>query len=327
MSKRASPTMIGAFVIGAVVLSVVAVGVFGSGQFFRNVHPYVLYFRGDVNGLKVGAPVKFKGIQIGSVRSIMLRLGDAEEALSEFRVPVLIELDEKNIVEKGGRAGGDPKSVARLIEVGLRAQLKMESFVTGILYIDLDIHPGTPLDLHEQDSAPYPEIPTLPTALEEAQVKAAKFLAKLNQLNLDEIVGALDKTVSGLERLVNSPRLAETIDALPDAVKKIDLAVSQLQDTFASIQLLSDEFRGDMKPLTEQIQVTAERASETMEAARQTLRSVEAFVDPESPVVYRLGQALTDLAQASAAIRRFAEALERNPGMLVRGKATTEGEQ
>jgi len=168
---------------------------------------------------------------------------------------------------------------------------------------------------------------TLPTALEEAQMKAAKFLAKLDQINLDEIVGSLDKTVSGLDRLVNSPKLAETIDTLPQAVKNIDAAVGQLQDTFASIQGLSEDFRKDLAPLTQQIQVTAEGASQTMDAARATLQSVQAFVDPESPVVYQLGQALTDLAQASAAIRRFAEALERNPSMLVRGKATTEGER
>ena len=79
MRKRASPTLIGAFVVGAVVLAVVAVGVFGSGRYFRKVYPYVVYFGGDVNGLKVGAPVKFRGIQVGDVRSILLSNGGERE--------------------------------------------------------------------------------------------------------------------------------------------------------------------------------------------------------------------------------------------------------
>ena len=58
--RRASPAAVGAFVVGAVVLAVIAVAAFGSGRLFRHAYPYVIYFTGDVNGLKIGAPVKFK---------------------------------------------------------------------------------------------------------------------------------------------------------------------------------------------------------------------------------------------------------------------------
>ena len=75
MSKKISPALIGAFVLGALVLLIVAVIAFGSGQLFRKTQEFVLYFDGSVNGLHVGAPVKFKGVEVGSVKDIRLEMG------------------------------------------------------------------------------------------------------------------------------------------------------------------------------------------------------------------------------------------------------------
>src|SRR5262245_57896166 len=121
MSERASPTVIGAFVVGAILLAVVGVGVFGSGRFFRELYPAVLFFQGDVNGLKVGAPVKFKGIQIGAVKSILLSLGEvigSRDPRQPFRIPVVIEIDRASIAEKGVQGRIDDETLKKLIERG-----------------------------------------------------------------------------------------------------------------------------------------------------------------------------------------------------------------
>jgi paraquat-inducible protein B len=65
VNKKISPTMIGAFVVSAVALIVIAILIFGSGRLFRQSRAFVLYFYNSVNGLRVGAPVKFKGGEIG----------------------------------------------------------------------------------------------------------------------------------------------------------------------------------------------------------------------------------------------------------------------
>jgi paraquat-inducible protein B len=67
MGRKANPTVIGAFIVGAVVLIVAALMVFGSGTLFTRKHAFVLYFDGSVNGLNVGAPVKFRGVKVGAV--------------------------------------------------------------------------------------------------------------------------------------------------------------------------------------------------------------------------------------------------------------------
>lgn len=308
MSKRASPAVIGAFVVSAVILGVVAVGVFGSGHFFRQLYPAVLFFQGDVNGLKVGAPVKFKGIPVGTVKSILLGLNqvtDTQAASQSFFIPVVVEFDGKNIVEKGGRtAHPDRKTIAELVGRGLRGQLKMESFVTGVLYVDLGLYPGTSADLRGGPNVPYPEIPTLPTALEEAQAKAAEFLSKLNQVDLQGLVSELKTTVSHLDQLASSPGLKKGLEDLPATLEEIGQAADQIRQTLGKVE--SD-------------------ADQTLVAARDTLRSADAVLAPDSPLLYRLTQTFDDLALAAASIRRLADDLERNPSMLLRGRAEPKG--
>src|SRR5262249_4867342 len=122
----------------------------GSGRFFRRVYPAVLFFKGDVNGLKVGAPVKFKGIQVGAVKNILLSLGEvigSRDPTKPFRIPVVIELYGASIVPRGLTGRLERKTMAKLDERGLRGSLKTESFVTGVLYVDLGMFPETPVHL------------------------------------------------------------------------------------------------------------------------------------------------------------------------------------
>src|ERR1043166_5860308 len=104
MGKKASPFTIGAFVVAAVALAVVGVIVFGSGRFFRRTEKCVIYFKRSVNGLRVGAPVKVKGVEIGAVNRILLRLGSLALQPEDVRIPVIIEIDrDRNGQAEQGR--------------------------------------------------------------------------------------------------------------------------------------------------------------------------------------------------------------------------------
>jgi len=73
MSKQANKSLIGAFVVGAMVLVVAGILTFGSGQFMKELRKYVLYFDGSIKGLSVGAPVIFRGVKVGEVTNIKVR--------------------------------------------------------------------------------------------------------------------------------------------------------------------------------------------------------------------------------------------------------------
>ena len=319
MGKRASPAVVGAFVIGAVILAVVAVAAFGSGRFFRTTYSYVLYFSGDVNGLNAGAPVKFKGVPIGSVKQILLSAGamrQLDAGVSEVRLPVIIELDAEQVAGVGGKVNPDPPTMKHLVDLGMRAQLGMESFVTGLLYVKLDVQPGSELRLMADPTVTYPEIPTLPTPLEEAQMKAARFLSKLAEYDVRALLDSLSSTASGLDRLVNAPDLHDSLAEMPPLLRKLDAAADELQTVLASVRKLSNNLND----------TTTRNASETLAAAKVTLERANAFLQPDAPVLYQLNKSLTDVSAAARALRSLAEDLERNPSILIRGKATPEEE-
>ena len=124
--------------LGAITLAVAAVIVLGSGRIFLRPHLFALYFSSDVNGLKVGAPVKFRGVEIGSVTAILLSVGTprqnqkAEKAADQYRIPVIIDLETERLVRRGAATNlDDPAKVAQAIKRGLRGQLNVESLVTG----------------------------------------------------------------------------------------------------------------------------------------------------------------------------------------------------
>jgi phospholipid/cholesterol/gamma-HCH transport system substrate-binding protein len=328
MGKKANPAIIGAFVVGAVVLAVVGVALFGSGRMFRTVYPYVLYFTGDVNGLKVGAPVKFKGVEIGSVKDVLLNVSEMgifdnsapQVESGKVRIPVIIELDGDVLAQKGSRIRPDSETIKRLIGVGLRGQLNMESFVTGLLYVKLDLFPGSDLNLVADPTVKYAEIPTLPTPLEEVQSRAAAFFAKLKDANIEGLVKNLGSAVDGMDRLVNSPKLKETLDTLPQIARNLDGAITRLETTLTSVGELSDDFSAKIGPLTKSVETTAKAAGEALRAATSTMQHTNTVLQPDSPIMFRLASSLQDLSEAARAIRRLAEDLERNPSILLRGK-------
>jgi paraquat-inducible protein B len=327
MGKRANPAIIGGFVVGAVVLTVVAVAAFGSGRLFRKTYPYVIYFTGDVNGLNVGGPVKFKGVPVGSVKDIMFNVGgEMSRVVSErelFRIPVVIELDEESVGRRGARNRPDPAMIKQLIVLGLRAQLAMESIVTGLLYVKLDMHPETPAVFVADPSVKYVEIPAIPTPLEQAQMKAAELLAKLEKVEIGPLISSLNEAVAGANNLLNSPNLKRAVDALPGGVEKLSTAADSLDETLVSVRKLSEGMRARVGPLGASLQQTSTEAGVALRAAAETLEGVQGLLAPESPLAYQLAQTLADFAAAAQAVRRFAEELERSPTILVRGKAAS----
>src|SRR5208282_1219362 len=132
MSKQASKSLIGAFVLGALVLVVAGIVVFGSDKFFRKVNKNVMFFEGSVKGLQIGAPVMFRGVQIGHVTNIVLEVNAKD--LTAF-IPVYTEIYPQKIVPIGSNVSYDQRYLQALIDKGLRAQLQLQSFVTGQLMV------------------------------------------------------------------------------------------------------------------------------------------------------------------------------------------------
>jgi paraquat-inducible protein B len=314
VSKRASPTLIGAFVLGALVLTLAAILTLGSGRFFRTTHEYVLYFDGSVNGLLVGAPAKLRGVPIGTVSRILLRF---EQADDDRRIPVLVELDERAIRGVGGRTVDLQDQIEGMIQQGLRGRLETQSLLTGLLYVGFDFYPGTPLARTRPPGAVPPEIPTVPTPLEQAQATLEDVLMKLREADLDQLLEDLASTVAGLDRLANSEGLTKAVDSL-------DELTGELRETLASVRSLAGTANDQIEPIAEEVVRTAEQARLLLERAGATLHQAEALLDPDAPLLSQLETTLAETERSARALRELSDSLARDPSSLLFGPSPAE---
>lgn len=323
MAKRANPTVVGGFVIGAVALVVAAVLVVGSGKFFGGKHQFICFFRGNVNGLKVGAPVKFRGVPIGSVVQVRINLPGVpvSEVISRARsgtlqLPVVIELDENQFIGLGGRRKIlIPSELNRLIEAGLRARLSTESLLTGLLYVDLDFYPDTPTHLLlKPGQTQYLEIPSVPTQFEVIQDAALRALARLDKIDFPGLILSIKGAALSIRNLAQS-------EELKSAIASLNSTLVNLQETSRSARAGLDDMRANLKPLMVSLKNTSDQAALAMDQTRTTLLSLQQSLNPDSPAMYNLSVAAANLAQASRAVRDLANQLQRNPSVLIRGRA------
>jgi paraquat-inducible protein B len=157
---------------------------------------YVMYFNGSVRGLTEGAPVELRGIPIGAVTGISLEL-DAKTA--DIRIPVTVDLEPDRIKEINKQPNISNKDmIARLINKGLRAQLRTGSLLTGQLLVDLDFHPNSKVTLHANNS-PYQEFPTIPSSLDQFTHSAQTIMDKIAKLPLEQLTGEVNNTLKSLQ--------------------------------------------------------------------------------------------------------------------------------
>jgi paraquat-inducible protein B len=319
MGKRINPATVGAFVLGAIGLILAAVVVFGSGNLFRKTHEFVIFFAGDINGLRVGAPVKFKGVEIGQVKKIKLRLEQEVnrnngQLRADVRIPVIIELDEDKIVSHGSTIDlSDPHTVPNLIREGLRAQLGSDSFVTGLLYVALDIEPNTPIQLISPPGSPLQEIPAVPNTLEQAQAVAIRIFERLDKVDFGAVFTQMSDMLESVRQITNSP-------ALKQVVANSEKTREQLDHTLAGAQQTLSTANSQIPPLSNSLQKTSLSADAAAKQATLTLGTVQTTIEPNSPINYQALQTLQDVSAAAHSVKELADYLQRNPSAIVRGR-------
>lgn len=329
MKKKISPTLIGGFVIGALVLLVIAVIAFGSGQLFRKTREFVLYFDSSVNGLRIGAPVKVRGVEIGAVKDIRFQL---DQDTQVNKIPVIIEIDLEKLTSRGATAAAaeDLDSFRKFIaERGLRGQLMTESLLTGLLYVGLDFFPEAPINLVQKTDRhhKYPEIPTMPSYLEQAQDTASKILSKLEEVDFKGMMDSAKNAVDGISRLVNSPSIQSSLKSLERTMPKIDEAVvgihklttnldGNITQLSANLQQSSDAARDAMK----QAALAMQQADASLKEAEAAMTNIRGITDPDSAPFYELSRSLREVSAAARSLRLLSNYVERNPRALIFGK-------
>jgi paraquat-inducible protein B len=198
-----------------------------------------------------------------------------------------------------------------------------------LLYVGLDFFPGSPIDLVQKTDHDfkYPEIPTLPTYLEQAQDTATRILAKLEEVDFKGMMDSTIKAVDGISRLVNSPSLQSSLKNLERTMPKIDEAVvgihkmttnldGSITQLSANLQQSSDAARDAMKEAS----LTMKQADASLKEAEAAMVNIRSMTDPDSAPLYELSRSLREVSAASRSLRLLSNYVERNPRALIFGR-------
>lgn len=328
--KRIDPRVIGSFVVGAIILSVAGLLFFGPGGLLTETSRYVIYFDSSVKGLKVGSPVRFRGVKIGQVKEINVRVRPKN---FEFYIPVVIEIETARI-----RADGTKKSLMDtlkmtlqdedlmlpLIAKGLRAQMALDSLVTGQLYVNLDMLPEAPLIITGYDSD-YPELPAITSSL-------AEITRTFENIPFKELADKLISSAEGFETLVNSPNLHNALANLDKTTSQLNQFLENLNERFVPLvdtleQTIEDgqttirHLDQKIDPLSEQLSQAAKAVHNASVKTSAAMEQVKGLTGDDSQLMEQFGQTLHEMNMTAREIRYLTSEIEQDPQILLRGRA------
>jgi paraquat-inducible protein B len=319
MSRNANPVAVGAFVFGALLLAFFMLLFFSGGNWWSPRDRYALIYDTSIKGLNIGAPVTIKGVKIGEVIDIKAHMfGDSLDIFNT----IIIEVDPKAL-ERDGQQYSSGELLDELIKRGLCAQLRLQSLLTGLLYVDVDFKPEKNAQIKDVPS-PYKQIPTAPTDLEQLTRDLESIdINKLGE-NLQDIVNGVDKFIND-EALQNTMKnIEETLLAVRTSADAVKLQANRVGDAVVPLAQHSDQ---TVQELNRTLPQLVSKLDETMSALQQTSAALQkastntAYLTSEdSPLLYRIEAAATSVNSAATQVQRLTDTLERQPEALLYGK-------
>ena len=323
MASNRSYTVIGLFMLGAIVLTVVGILVLGGNRIFSNSRQAIIFFDQSVLGLTNGSKVLFRGVQVGTVKNVQLRL---DPKAGKSRIGVTIEMAGNNTVMMNGAPPSAQLSTQELVARGLRAQLVVWSYVTSQLAVNLDFQPDTkPQFAVDRADVELPEIPAVPSEIEQLKDTVTGLPWKETLQTVNETMESVVTLANDMDQLLNrmGPNLEKTTDTTREAIAAARDAVymnsRQFEKTLESVRALTDNVNTQIESRDEQLSRLLDNAEATSANLQQLSENLEDLTDPNSGTRQDMQSAIRDLAAGASSMRRFAETLERDPNALLFG--------
>jgi paraquat-inducible protein B len=317
--KKNRSLAIGAFIVGAILLVFIALLFFSGGRFFADKKRVVMYFEGSVQGLQVGAPVKLKGVVLGEIIDISINF---ERDNKTVYTAVIADLVMKRINSNGVNVEEDFFEEA--IQSGLRAQLNFQSFLTGLLYVELDFYPDSDLTLYAIQKE-HQEIPTIGTSFEEIS-------RTFQELDLKGLVHNLNNLTEQVSNMVANGQVAETLSSFNrlatsleqtsgNADKEIARLSAKMDTTLTELNTLIKQLNTQTPDMLASLKSSLEELDKSMQSFDQAAANIEHTFSEDAPLINQLTRTLEDISRSSQAFRSLSETLEQQPEALLRGRS------
>lgn len=316
--KRQS-LFVGGFVLLALALTVAGIlWIGGSGLFTRHA-PAVIYLTGNVSGLNVGAPVTFRGVPVGRVERISIEVPkETLDALVEVRLSL-----RPDAVNFGVDGSGQALPLPVLVQRGLRAQLSVQSLVTGQKQVELDFLPATAAQM--RGSGLIDEIPALPDRFGAIVQQVAELPLGETVQELRNTLAAVDRALAGTTGVLQTTgqEIELTLAAARQTLRVTQQAMQALQArtdaTLLAVKQLSTSSHDALAEARPELQRILGTARDATEQARVTLQQLAEMTAVGSAPREDLDASLRDLSQAARGLRQYVELLEDQPNAVIFG--------
>ncbi len=344
VTKKIEPAMIGIFVVLSLSLFLIGIVLFGGARFFEKESLVIAYFDDSLKGLSVGAPVTYRGVSIGQVKEIQLKIIENGSNEHKVIIPILITLNGgQDLVIQGPEIQSEQNVddfLESMCKQGLRAKLKTISLVTGKRYIDLAMYKGS-VPVYRDTSGKYLEIPTLPSDMLQAQkiIENMDFGKLYNKVlgtfeSLDTLGKSLssaltpDKTEQLMDDLLrvstNLNTILEQVDThLGPILGKVDSGISNINTTVSHADEFIISLDSTIQPVAANFSKSLQNLDNTLLQANQLLLQAEKTLQPTSPLYFRMSETLRQVDKTAEAIQKLSEYITRNPDSLIFGLQQT----
>ena len=328
MEGRGVYLRVGLLILGGIALLIALIWFLAGGEIAHGTL-FESYFSESVQGLEVGAAVKYRGVTIGRVTGV--GLVSAEYSGDQ---PIDIKRQTYRLVfvryEVDTRKIGQVPDTAEAVALGLRARLASQG-LTGLSYIELDfVNPARyPAEaVPWQPKAQY--IPSMPSTFAQVQDAAQQLLARLNALDFDKVVIQLNALLTDVRTSITSgdvhnllAQVTTTLRTFNDSVLAADLPglTDQLRQTSAALR---DTVHGEqMQKLLSNANRAADRFADAAARLPPLIASAQATVqragNGTSDVEQGLVPLLRDMQATAQNLREMTDALRRYPAQVFAG--------
>ncbi|GEM_PF-2459204 len=323
MATRTEYTVIGSFVLGAVLLLVTALLVFGSGVLWQDRASFIIHFQSAMKGLNVGAAVRYRGVTIGQVRSVEVHVTPQDWRSYNS---VIIEINTRSL-HLGETSASLEQTMPQMIANGLRAQTRLDSIITASSYIEIVIRADTPVNmLNDDDDEGLVEIPAIPSEIDRMD-------RALASIDYEAAISKLMDVLDGMSTTFGSNGLAQAMVTLP---RMLDDARGMLTGVTEQVSGAATELRSMAQAgialahttmvVTTSVAPHAQIALAEMSMAAQQIAqaagTVQQLITDDSPQREQMNAAIRDLATSARELRNLLDYLERHPEALLKGRTS-----
>jgi paraquat-inducible protein B len=327
MSQKANPTLIGAFVFGAIIIAIGAVLFFGSANLFARKQLFETYFQQTVNGLGVGSNVKYKGVTVGTVTKLQFKSQRPAAA------PVARLVSPTNTDNLFSIDLSDRKAHERAITNGFRAKLDFESLISGQLFIALDFYKdATPPVLHANDNVDIFEIPPQPSDIDAILADLTKAIGNIGSVDFASLAKELQGVLKSADAAIVSLHLEELGPAIDKAANSISNLANgdQVKGALVSVRESFEQLTATLKslnPAVGDLKPTLDQAKAALTNLQKSTAQLDQILKPDSSLRYQLDSSLSEISSAATAIQQLSDFLQRHPNSILFGRKPANANQ